>query len=269
MIVDFHTHVFPDKIAEKTVAFLANLSGLTPYSNGTVTGLEGALQRAETDLAVALPVVTNPSQFDSINRFAAALNEQKGNILSFGGIHPACEDLQGKMQRLKEMGFRGVKIHPDYQETFFDDERYLEILRLAKKLDLIVVTHAGVDDGYLGKPVRCTPDRVLNALHQVQGVKLVLAHMGANRMEEEVYEKLAGKDVYLDTAFCMHGMDKTFFRKLVRKHSVKRVLFATDSPWRDIREEVAVLKEMGLTDEEEEAIFFRNALSLLGMDGNP
>ncbi len=265
MIIDFHTHVFPDKIAVKTIEHLAALSGIVPHSDGSVCGLKGALERAGADLAVTLPVVTNPTQFDSINRFAASLNESDQPVLSFGGIHPDCEDLTGKMRTLKEMGFKGVKIHPDYQETFFDDARYLEILRAASEFDLIVVTHAGVDDGYVGKPVRCTPDRVLNALNYVPNVKLVLAHLGGNRLEDEVYDKLLGRNVYIDTAYNMHVMPKEAFLKFVKKHGANKILFATDSPWRDIQEEVAVLKRMGLSKEDEEKIFFRNAQALLNL----
>ncbi len=265
MIVDFHTHVFSDKIAERTVAALAAMANIPPHTNGTVAGLTAALKRGGVDLAVALPVLTKPSQFEGVNRFAAALNEAGGSILSFGGIHPACEDLRGKMRLLKEMGFKGVKIHPDYQETFFDEDPYIEILCAAKELDLIVVTHAGVDDGYRDQPVRCTPDRVRNALKRVGGVKLVLAHMGGNRMADEVLSKLAGLDLYFDTSYSMHEMERSLFCEFVRRHGADRILFATDSPWRDIGEEVAILRSMGLSSEEEEKIFYRNAEALLGI----
>ncbi len=265
MIIDFHTHVFSDKIAKNTITALSAMANIPPYTDGTVAGLTAALLRGGVDLAVAHPVLTKPSQFEGVNRFAAALNAEGGSILSFGGIHPACEDLRGKMRILKELGFKGVKIHPDYQETFFDDDAYIEILRAAKELDLIVVTHAGVDDGYVGRPVRCTPDRVRNALQRVDGVKLVLAHMGGNRLGEEVLSKLAGLDVYFDTAYSMHEMEKPLFLEIVRRHGADRILFATDSPWRDIGEEVGILGSMGLSPEEEEKIFYRNAEGLLGI----
>ncbi len=265
MIIDFHTHVFSDKIAEKTIAALASLADATPHANGTVDGLLGAINKAQIDLAIALPVLTKPSQFESVNNFALELNKKGYPILSFAGIHPVCEDLNGKMKTLKEMGFKGVKIHPDYQETFFDDPAYIEILKAAKEFDLIVCTHAGVDDGYKGKPIRCTPDRVINALKQVDGVKLVLAHVGGSRLGQEVFDKLAGLNVYFDTSFYMHELKPSLFKKIVEKHGANKILFATDSPWRDIKEEIDILNNMGLTPNQLDLIYYKNAKKLLSI----
>ena len=271
-LIDFHTHVFSDKIAQKTVSMLAEMAQTEPHTDGTVNGLIEQMQAAGADLAVALPVLTKPTQFDGVNRFAKELNErmaeQSPRILSFGGIHPACEDIKGKMRQLKDMGFLGVKIHPDYQGTFIDDEGYVEILSCARELDLIVVTHAGVDDGYLDQPVRCTPDRVRNLLARVPYGRLVLAHFGGNKQPEEVLEKLAGTDVYFDTSYCVHGMDPSLFKAVLLKHGADRILFATDCPWRDISEVARIIRSFGLAKETEEMIFYRNAEALLGIEEN-
>lgn len=271
MVIDFHTHVFPDKIASKTIAILAEKSGAVPSTDGTVAGLKAQLEKSHTHLGVALPVVTSPPQFDSINRFALSLNEgaagTAGRILSFGGIHPACEDIEGKMCFLKEKGFLGVKIHPDYQETFINDEGYIRILSAAKELDMIVVTHAGVDDGYAGKPVRCPPELALEVIQKVGHSKFVLAHFGGNRCYEEVYTLLAGQDVYFDTSFVLPDIGEEKFKKMLEKHGEDRILFATDCPWRDIGEEIARVRSYGLTKETEEKILWRNAAKLLGIFG--
>ena len=195
MIIDFHTHVFPEKIALSTINSLSSKSGTKPNTDGTVNGMVLALERANADIAVALPVLTKATQFDSVTKFAIQVNEQFKNattkkIISFGGMHPDCEDVDAKMKLLKESGILGIKIHPDYQQTFIDDERYVNIIKCAKKHDLIVVTHSGVDDAYEGQPVRCTPDRVLNLLRQVDYDKIVLGHFGAHKLWEEVLEKL-------------------------------------------------------------------------------
>ncbi len=271
-LIDFHTHVFSDKIAQKAIEMLARQANTTPHTDGTVDGLLAQMTAAGADLAVALPVLTKPSQFDGVNRFAAELNARMANasprILSFGGMHPACEDVSQKMQQLKDMGFLGVKIHPDYQGTFIDDEGYVTILRCAVELDMIVVTHAGVDDGYPDQPVRCTPERVLKLLSRVPHSKLVLAHFGGNRLTEEVLEKLAGKDVYFDTSYCVHDVDPALFQRVLEKHGEDRILFATDCPWRDVGEEYEIIKSFGLPIKTQEKIFYRNAERLLGIEEN-
>ena len=268
MLIDFHTHVFPDKIAAKTVGILAEKSRLTPYSDGTVEGLLSKMKEASADLSIILPVITNPKQFDSINAYAVELNaiykDKSPSLISFGGIHPLCDDIFSKMKKIKEMGLLGVKIHPDYQETFIDDDRYAEILSAAKELDLIVVTHAGVDAGYRNCPVRCSPERVLRLIKRVPYSKFVLAHFGANELYEEAISAIAGEDVYIDTALSLKIIGKDAFCRLVKKHGEDRILFATDSPWSDIKEDAELIRSFGLSRETEEKIFSKNAIKLLG-----
>ena len=118
MIIDFHTHIFPDKIAEKTISYLMEKGGIPSFSDGKATSLIEKMNEAGVDISVSLPAMTSPAQFDSINRYALEINREyasNNKIISFGGIHPDCDDIDGKMKLLKNRGFIGVKIHPDYQ----------------------------------------------------------------------------------------------------------------------------------------------------------
>lgn len=267
MIIDFHTHVFPDKIARRTVDLLAAKADIPPFSDGTVDGLLARMEEGGVDVAVNLPVLTNPSQFDSVNRFARELNLRfagKGRgIVSFAGIHPACDGIEEKMAWIKENGFLGVKIHPDYQETFISDEGYVRILRAAKELDLIVVTHSGVDGGYKGRPVRCTPSLIRVLLEKVQHSKLVLAHLGANEMSREVLDLICGEDVYLDTAYVLRFIGKERFLEIVEKHGRDKILFATDSPWSDPQIDTKLLRSFVSDPQTLAMIFSENAQKLL------
>ncbi len=269
MIIDFHTHVFPEKIAKTTIETLAKRSNGNPSTDGTVSGLIGAMNRSECDIAVTFPVLTKASQFDSVTRFVATINQEysqgKRKIISFAGMHPDCENVAEKMAYLKSLGIKGIKIHPDYQSTYIDDIRYINIIKQAKKYDLIVVTHSGEDDGYKGEPVRCTPKRVLNVINEVNHEKLVLAHYGAHKMWDETLDILAGKNVYFDTAFTLHEISKEQFIKILNKHGREKVLFATDCPWRDISKDVAILKSFNLDLETEQMILYKNAVKLLGI----
>ncbi len=269
MIIDFHTHIFPDKIAAKTINFLAEKSGFHPYSDGTLSGLLEKMKEAKVDLSVILPVVTVPKQFDSINGFAREINSAYSTgtpgLISFGGIHPDCEDIEGKMRAIKEMGIPGIKIHPDYQATYINDERYVRILEMARELDLIVVTHSGVDGGYRDEPVRCTPERVLELIRSVPHSKFVLAHLGASEMAEQTLSTLAGEDVYFDTAFVLKSTDGDTFKRFVEKHGEDKILFATDSPWSDAKADVERIRSFGIGKCAEEKIFSQNAKKLLGI----
>lgn len=267
MIIDFHAHIFPDKIADGAVDILAKACNIPAYANGKLDGLKQSLEIAGADIAINLPVMTNPTQFDGIIRFAQQINEQfdgKG-VYSFAGIHPALDDIKGKMRYIRELGIKGVKVHPDHQGTYFDDDGYIEIVKAAKENDLIVVTHAGLDGAFRDKPIKCTPDRVKNLLKKVGGYeKLVLAHLGGMALYDEVYSSLAGESVYFDTAYILCYTDKDKFKKMLDRHGADKMLFATDSPWQDIKTNVDAVRGFGLDKETEDKIFYKNALKLLG-----
>ncbi len=269
MIIDFHTHVFPDKIASSTINALASNSGSKPYTDGTVVGMIEALNRSGADIAIALPVLTKATQFESVLNFACLVNEQfkneKRKIISFAGMHPDCDNIDEKMQKIKSLGIKGVKIHPDYQSTYIDDQRYVEIIKCAKKYDLIVVTHSGIDNGYIGQPVRCPVDRVIKVINEVDYDKFVLAHFGAHKLWEEVRDNLCGKNVLFDTAFTLHEIDKDLFKDIVNKHGSDKILFATDCPWRDIKDDLEILSSYGLDKGDLDNILYKNALKLLNL----
>ncbi len=269
MIIDFHTHIFPEKIADKTISLLAENGHTKPYSDGKAKGLVSRLCEAGADIAVTLPVLTSPKQFDSVNAFARAINEEyersTPRLISFAGIHPDCEDIEGKMSFIRECGFLGIKIHPDYQNTFIDDDKYAEILRCAKENDLIVVTHAGVDGAFRDREVKCTPERVLRLIDRVPYSKLVLAHLGANEMADEVMQKLCGADVYFDTAYVLKYTSRDTFCELLSRHGKNKILFATDSPWSDIKDDVNIIRSFSLNKFTEQRILCDNACELLGL----
>lgn len=266
MIIDFHTHIFPDAIAAKSIASLEKAAGIQASTDGTLSGLLRSMENSGVDLSVILPVVTNPSQFDTINRFAAKVNETyAGKLLSFGGIHPDCENYKERLQQIRDLGLPGIKLHPDYQRVMIDDIRYMRIIEYASELGLIIITHAGVDIG-LPDPVHCPPKRIRKVLDQIRPDKMVLAHYGGWKQWEEVYEYLAGEDVYLDTSFTLEFIDRGLFMKILERHDRKKILFATDSPWGEAGKDVQTMKSMQLDAEELEDIFSGNAKKLLKLN---
>lgn len=263
MIIDFHTHTFPDRIAAQTVAHLAELGGITPHLDGTLAALKRSMAKAGIDRSVILPVATAPRQVESINRTAAQLNGKDG-ILYAGAIHPDCENVEEILDGIRDAGLFGIKLHPDYQGVYFDDDRYLRILEAAARRGLITVTHAGLDVGY-PNDIHCTPDMVLHVLEALKGTidsRLVLAHLGGCNMAGEVLEKLVGKPVYMDTAVVLNWYPEQAL-EIIRSHGSDKILFATDSPWADQREFVELVRGFGLNEAEQEQIFWKNAAKLL------
>lgn len=266
MVIDFHTHTFPDKIAAQTIKFLSEKGNTKPYREGTLSALRESNKKSDIDYSVVLPVATAPKQVESINRLSAEENGRDGTFFA-GAIHPNCENVEEILDSVKAHGLFGIKIHPDYQGVYFDDERYVRIMREAAKRDLITVTHAGVDIGY-PDDVRCTPQTVLNVLEKLKGLidnKLVLAHMGGCDLPEEVLEKLVGKPVYFDTSYVLDRYTEKC-REIIVKHGFDKVLFATDSPWSDRRKFIEILKGFGFSESENELLFSGNAERLLNVN---
>lgn len=282
MIVDFHTHTFPERIAAPTIQKLAHMSHIKPFSDGSNSGLAASMAAAGVDYSVVLPVATNTRQVCHVNDSAAQVNDnyRKTGIISFGCMHPDFPDWKEELARIVNMGLKGIKLHPVYQDVDLDDPRYLRILDRCGELGLIVLTHAGLDIGIPGK-VNCSPDMTLRALKQVGPVRMILAHMGGWRNWDQVEELLVDTDAYLDTSFTLgrmtplgdgfygpselNMMEEEQFLRMVREFGADRLVFGTDSPWGGQAEDVARFRALPLTDEEKAAILGGNAQKLLGL----
>lgn len=280
MIVDFHTHIFPDKIAAAALDKLQHMSHTRPFTDGTRDALAASMQAAGIDCSLVLPVATNTHQVSRVNDASARLNEQGSGILSFGCMHPRLEDWEQELERIVQLGLKGIKIHPVYQDTDIDDVRFLRILSKCARLGLIVITHAGMDVGFPGK-VNCSPAMLRRALDRVGPLNMVLAHMGGWRNWPEVADLLSDTGVYLDTSFSLGAMtdngdgyygygelellDGEGFMSLVRAFGAEHILFGTDSPWGGQTEDLRAIRALPLTGEERDAILGQNACRLLGL----
>ena len=78
MILDFHTHTFPDAIAQSAVDKLKRNSHTLPFSDGTVNGLRASMARAGIDASLVLPVATSARQVPHVNDASIRMNEQAG-----------------------------------------------------------------------------------------------------------------------------------------------------------------------------------------------
>ncbi|MBO7187732.1 MAG: hypothetical protein J6V68_04985 [Clostridia bacterium] len=55
MIIDFHAHIFPDKIADKTIDALSKISNIKAHTNGTVCGLENSMVSSGVTFPLTYP----------------------------------------------------------------------------------------------------------------------------------------------------------------------------------------------------------------------
>ncbi len=277
MIIDFHTHTFPDSIAASTLQKLQAMGHIQAFCDGTVAGLRSSMQAAGIRHSVVLPVATNPQKVARINDLSIQMTGQAG-LTYFGCIHPDTEDWHDELGRIAAAGLKGIKLHPVYQGVDINDIRYLRILDRAGSLGLIVLMHAGDDIGF-PNVVRCSPEMTADALRQVGNITLVAAHMGGWRNWDRVAPLAEFPHVFIDTAFSLGTitpleegyytpeqlrlLDAQTFCQLVNLFGAHRVLFGTDTPWDLQSAALARIRALPLPQDEKNAILGKNAQKLL------
>lgn len=283
MIFDIHTHTFPAYIAGRVLHELGvDKARIIPFTDGTVDGLKASMRENGIDYSVVLTVMTNLKQVPKLNGLAIQNRDEqlKEGILTFGGLHPDYADYKTQIKQLAENGIRGIKLHPPYQGIDMDDIRYLRIIDAATEAGLAISVHAGIDIGIYDRNY-CSVPHILKVIQEVHPEKLILAHMGNWGYWDQVEEYLCGAPVYMDTAFSigqchpnpeskelpiqMNKLSEEDFIRIIRKHGTDKILFGTDSPWGDQKEEVSFFKNMAITEEERDQIFYQNAVRLLNL----
>jgi uncharacterized protein len=240
MIIDFHVHCFPDELAPKAIPILENNANIPAYLDGTVGSIKASMKNSDVDLSVVLPIATKPGQAQKLNDWSASI--QGDDIVSFGSIHPELIAWKDELKRIKDLGLKGIKFHPEYQEFYVDEKVY--VYEYAANLELIIIFHAGVDIG-MPEPYHCTPDRLKNICKSLSGIRLVAAHMGGYQYWNEVESYIIGEDIYLDTSFGLGHMDDERFVRMINNHGYEKILFATDSPWCRQQEELEKIRMLG------------------------
>jgi len=262
VIIDFHTHTFPDALAERALSVLKQNCSESAYTDATCDGLCASMATAKIDISVVQPIATRPKQVASISAWAVQVQQNYDNLICFGSLHPQMEDAAEQIAYLVDHGIRGVKLHPDYQGFFVDDPLAFPLYRALEEAGIVLLLHAGLDIG-LPEPVHCTPERLARVLDTFPNLTVVAAHMGGYRRWDEVYQHLCGRDLYFDTSYSFNDMGAQAMKNLVLAHGMDKVLFGTDSPWADQNIEVQAIRSLGLSSEQTEAVFYGNAARLI------
>lgn len=327
MLIDFHTHLFPDAVAPRAVDVLVAGTvreegrALPPRGEATEAGILHAMKRDCVPLSVVLPIVTKPSQSEHILAFAESLNRRYadrliackkafealafsekvsdgkpsaeesvlsviaspesclpseeerafcdalggGTLLSFASVHPDDAGAEDQLKRIAEQGFRGIKLHPEFQHFELDSPRAVRLISTAESLGLITVVHAGRDIG-MPPPPHGAPEAISHLLEYIEGERLVAAHLGGFRMWDDVEKYLVGKPLFLDTSYLgLFDGEPTSaqFCRIIRAHGSKKILYGSDYPWKSAREVSARVKTLALREDELADIFYLNAANLL------
>ena len=263
MLIDFHTHAFPERIAARAIGKLSHdAGGLAPQTDGTLSSLKEQMLTDGVDISVVHSIATSPKQQHNVNNFAMEIDKD-ATIVAFGSVHPDAPDALEELERIHAAGLKGVKFHPEYQQFYADDEKMKPIYKKISSLGLVTLFHAGHDYGF-PPPYHAMPEHLLRALKWFDS-PVVAAHWGGVGCGGEVLEKLCGENIWLDLSFGYAAMSKPIARAIVDKHTPDRLLFASDMPWHRPEWELRLIRSLDLSESDREKILHGNAQSLLSL----
>lgn len=263
MLIDFHAHAFPEKIAGRAIGKLSyDAGGLKPQSLGTAASLKEEMKKDGVDLSVVLSIATNPAQQHKVNDFAMELDKDPA-FCAFGSVHPDAPDAMEELERLHAAGIKGIKLHPEYQGFYADEEKLRPIYRKISQLGLITLFHAGQDIGF-APPYHGMPEHLLGALKWLDS-PVVAAHWGGMGCYEDVIRQLCGQEIYFDLSFGYGVIPKQQALKILHTHGPDRLLFGSDMPWHRPAWEKRLLDTLDLSEDDRDKICYRNAQKLLGL----
>jgi uncharacterized protein len=259
MIIDLHTHVWPDHVAARALG--AAVPTMTLFGDGTVAGLARAQELAGVDYSVCLAVASTPGQVERANAFVGGLDRSR--FIPFGTIHPQLP-VEENLRRLRAARVRGVKLHPTLQRYRLDDPALLTVLE-ALAGELPVIAHVGAGGG--GDGSNATPAMVRAIIRAVPRLTLIACHFGGYQMLDDAEETLIGQPVMFDTSWppSLAGLNLARVRSLIERHGSHNVLFASDWPTASPDAEIAAVRALGLSDQDTDLILGGNAARLFGL----
>lgn len=258
-IFDIHVHIYPDKIADRAAGSISLFyDGMQMHGNGTLADCLRQMDEAGVERFAAHSVAMTPHNVESINRFILDASRQSaGRIVPFAAIHPDVEDMAGTVNGIVTRGFKGVKIHPDMQRFAVDDPK-LDPMMEAIEGRLPLLIHCGdARYDYDG------PRRILHLRERHPKLQMICAHFGGWTQWESASALLPGHGLLVDTSSTLFRWPAERATEAVRRFGVENVLFGTDYPMWNPKEEIGRFMQMGLTDAEREDVLWNNAARLL------
>jgi predicted TIM-barrel fold metal-dependent hydrolase len=260
MVIDFHAHIYPEKIADKAIANIWEFYKIPMQMDGTALSLLENGRSGGIDRFVVFSPAAVPEQVQSINNFIAEVCRRHPAFVGFGTLHHKMPNPSDEIDRLIDMGLRGIKLHPDMQRFNIDDDAMMDIYA-ALEGRLPVIFHSG-DYRYSYSH----PSRLARALDNFPKLTAVAAHFGGWSLFDIAMDYLKDRSCYFDVSSSLPYLGKRRSVELIRIYGAERFLFGSDYPMWNPAACLADFYELNLTSSENEKILHKNALAVLGME---
>jgi len=259
-IADVHTHIYPGKIAEKATASVGQFYNIGMNRIGFPHTLVESGEKIGVSKYLVCSVATKPEQSHSINDFIFDKCKKYPQFLGLGALHPEQTDWENEIERIVEMGLRGVKYHPDFQKFNIDDPNMIPVYRKIRDAGLIILFHMG-DDRYDFS----APQRLYNVMQQIPDLVCIAAHFGGYQRWSDAAKYLLCDNIHFDTSSSLWKLTPDEAAGLIHHFGADNVLFGTDFPMWDHEQELNRFLKLNLADEENDKILYRNFERLFGV----
>ena len=279
MIVDFHTHILPDRFEQHREKYLTMDTSFAELYSGpkskivTAENLINSMNINGVDISVVMGIgwsnidmamEANDYIIESVQRYPTRL-------VGFFSVNPAWgESALKEMERCSNAGLRGIgELHPTTQGFSMKEKGILEpFMGKAEQMNLIVLTHTSEPVGHLYKGKGHTsPEELWSLLQWASKTTIVLSHWGGGihyySLMPEVKEAM--KNVYLDTAASSLLYDSRVFSISSQLLGTEKILFGTDYPLINQKSLLVQVKNSSIKSNGKKNILGDNAAKLLGL----
>lgn len=261
-IIDFHTHIFPHKLAERAVASIGGYYSLPMECDGTSERLLKSTELLPNLRFVISSATLKPQNLLHGNDYLleeAALHKE---FIPFSSFHPLLteKEICAELDRVKALGSMGIKLHPDFQHFNIDEPSLIPAYKYCAELGLPILFHVGDENTDFS-----TPARLYNLLDKVPGLKIAAAHLCGYQAWDAAEAILIGTPVYTDISDAITYLPVERFVSMVRKHGVERVMFGSDFPLRSSESVYEQFETLPFSEDEKEWISHRSAEAFLGI----
>jgi len=260
-IYDMHTHIFPHKISEKATVSIGKFYDLSMhYAIGESERLIEAEAQIGAKKMLVCSVATLPHQVVSINDFIKAEADKYPQLIPFAALHGDYEDIAGEVDRVISLGFKGIKLHSDFQRTALDSPKSYRIYE-AIEGRLPVLVHMGDYRHDFSHPTM-----LAKVIRDFPNLKILASHLGGWAAWDEAEAVLKSNDnIRFDTCSSISMMSPERAIRLIRHYGVDYCMFGTDFPMWDPKKEAEDLLGLGFTYDEYKKMFSENAKAFLDL----
>lgn len=260
MIIDFHTHLYPSKIADKASKAIGDFYEAPMAYKGLSQELLASGSKIGVTKYVVCSAASTPKQVQSINDFIKSEVDAHSEFIGYGTIHPDYEDFENELKRIKELGLKGIKVHCDFQHFAIDSEKMNPIYETLISLNMPILIHAGDERYDLDGPVR-----IRNVLDKFPKLSLIAAHFGGYTEWDKAMQYLVGQNVYFDTSSTLWKLPVEKANQMIKAHGAEKFFFGSDFPMWDHEDEFARFNQLDLSSQERDLILYKNAKVFLGI----